>query len=291
MRIAVLGAAGQMGKLLVEYLSDQDHNLTLSDIKKAELKRTAKTYGAEIAKDDVGAVEDAELVIVSVPAESTAQVISEIAPLMQPKSIMVEISSIKSGVIDTLKKIHAYGVRPVSLHPLFGPGIAKKLRKKIALIPVLNVMEEKKLAKTVFPDAKLIVVDAEVHDRVMAVVLSLSYSVNMTLASVLVDEDIKLLKELSGPTFRMQLLVTESIMAQKPELHASLQITNKYAPSYLRKFLDNLTMLTRSVEIHKAKEFELEYERVQKKLASNLDLPKAYQELYQALQFLEKSKR
>lgn len=289
MRVAVLGAAGQMGKWLVQYLTEHNHTLTLADKRKEELNHLNKSYHAKIAENDIAAVKGADLVLISVPLENTVQVISSVASYLQTKSIVVEISSVKSGIIESLRKLSISGTRPVSLHPLFGPAIGN-MQKKMVLVPVVDLIEEKKLARILFPDAQLIVVDSDSHDKAMAIVLSLSYMMNMTLASVLVAEDIKLLKRLSGTTFELQLLLTQSIMVQLPELHISLGMTNKYAPLYLQRFLKRMTKLSAWMETGKKLEFQKEYRLIQKTLSQNLDLNAAYQEMYRLLQHLEESK-
>jgi len=286
LKIAVLGAAGGMGRWLVQYFAGQGHFLTVSDVRRDEAEAFAKTHGAEFAKNNLEAVKEAESVVVSVPIDKTAAVLYEVAPHLRKNTIIAEISSIKSNIVDVLAEISQYGVQPLSLHPLFGPSM-RRLKKKVALIPVLNVEEEKKLAERIFPDAKIVVVNAKQHDKAMAVTLSIPYFINMTLASILGGEDITILKKLSGTTFTLQLTLMGSIMAQSSELHVTMHMANEYASDYLKKFLLEAEKLRALIEKRDVKKFCRFYDNLQKNLSKNLDLMDLYGKMYTALEALE----
>lgn len=275
-----------MGRWLVQYLVSQGHVLTVSDVRREEAEAVARICGVNFAENNLEAVKEAELVIVSVPIDKTASVLYEVAPHLRKNTIVAEISSIKSKIVDVLAEISKYGARPLSLHPLFGPGVCK-LRKKVALIPVLNLKEERELAERIFPDAKIIVADAKQHDRAMAVTLSVPYFINTALASVLSDEDIATLRELSGTTFKFQLTLMGSIMAQSSELHASIHTANEYALEYLKKLVLEVGKIKTWIEGGDVETFCRFYDDLQKKLSKSLDLIDIYEKIYVALEALE----
>lgn len=282
MKIAVLGAAGKMGKWFVKYFIDKGHTLTVSDINKDELKTLSKNCNVKLAKDNIEAVRDAELTIVSVPINKTMEVLREIIPKLKRKSIVAEIASIKAHIIDVLKESSNYDVQPLSLHPLFGP--MRKIKKKFALIPVLNAKKELAAAKTFFPDTEIFLVDAEKHDRAMAITLSLTYFVNMTFALTLQDEDFKALEKLSGPTFTLQQILMGAVMIQDSELHASLHMANKHAPEYLRKFISNAEKMRKHIERGDAEVFKSVYDGIREDLSRILNLAEMYRKMYLALE-------
>ncbi|MGQ9623891.1 MAG: prephenate dehydrogenase/arogenate dehydrogenase family protein [Candidatus Bathycorpusculaceae bacterium] len=288
MKIAVLGAAGKMGKWFVQYLIDKGHTLTVSDINKDELRKLSKNYNVKLTKDNIEAVRDAELTIISVPINRTVEVLWEIIPKLKRKSVIAEIASVKAEIIDVLKESSKYGVQPLSLHPLFGP--MGNIKRKFALIPVLNAEKELATAKKFFPNTEIFVVDAERHDRAMAITLSLTYFVNMTFALTLKDEDFKALETLSGPTFTLQQILIGAVMMQDPELHASLHMANKHTPEYLRKFISNMEKMMKPVEHGDAEVFKSVYEGVKRDLSKSLDLAAMYKTMYDTLEIIEKSK-
>lgn len=286
MKIAILGAAGQMGKWLVRYFADRNHHLTVSDVRRNKAKLVAKNHGVKFAINNLEAVEGAELVVVSVPMDKTAIVLYEVAPYLRKNTIITEISSIKSNVINVLAEISKYSIKPLSLHPLFGPGM-HKMKKKVAVIPVLNLESEKAFAEKIFPDAKIIVIDSKKHDKAMAVTLSLPYFMNMTLASILSNEDILMLKELGGPTFLLQLTLAGSIMFQSSKLHATLHTTNEYSSAYLNKMFSEAENIRKLIEKEDTKKFCRLFENIQKILSQNLNLMDIYEKMYATLEVLE----
>ena len=286
MKVAVLGAAGKMGKWLVQYFTNQGYTLTVFDVKREELKELSKNYKVKIAKDNLEAVENAELTIVSVPINKTVEVLQEICPKLKKGSIVVEIASVKEKIVDALKDLSRLGVQPLSLHPLFGP-VQKLKKKKIALIPVFNVEKELETAKRIFPDAEFVIVDAQQHDRVMAATLSLPYFVNMVLASTLKGEDFKILEKLSGTTSTLQLTLVGGVMAQDLGLHVSLHIANKYALEYLNKFVSDAEKLRDLIKSGNMKDFKEFYGKVSESISKSLDLEVMYEKMYAALEALQ----
>jgi len=139
----------------------------------------------------------------------------------------MEISSLKSRVVPVLEKIAQRGVKTVSVHPL-GPGAEGTVNEKVALIPISDPSSELQLAKTFFPGADLIVVEAEEHDKAMALTLSLPHFLNIAFGSVIGEENLETLKKLGGTTFALQLILCEGVMTENPELYASIQMSNEH---------------------------------------------------------------
>jgi prephenate dehydrogenase len=286
MKIAILGAAGQMGRWLIKYFSTQGHDLTVSDVRSNALKKCVVSSNVKIAEDNLMAIKNVEAVVVSVPIENTATVLYEIAPYLKKDVIVAEIASIKLDLIKVLIEISKLNIIPLSLHPLFGPGL-QKMKKKLAVIPVLNKEFEKQLAKKFFPDAKIVVVDSNRHDKAMAITLSFPYFLNMALASILNDEDINLLKELSGTTFNLQLILTGSVMAQSSKLHSSIHMANKYSLESLKKFVSEAEKILNLIEKKDVNSFLRFYNGLQKTLSKNLDLLDMYKKMYIAQNLLQ----
>jgi prephenate dehydrogenase len=286
MRVAVIGAAGKMGGWLVQYFTSQGHTLAVFDIKREELKELSKNYKVKIARDNLDAVEDAELTVVSVPINKTVEVLQEICLKLKRGSIVIEIASMKEKIVDALKSLSKFDVQPLSLHPLFGP-VQKLKKKKIALIPVVNAEKELETAKRIFSDAEFVVVDARQHDKIMAAALSLPYFVNMVLASTLKGEDFKILEKLSGTTSTLQLTLVGGVMAQDPELHFALHTTNKYALKYLDKFVTNAEKLRGLVKSGSIKDFRDFYNKITKCISESLDLEAMYEKMYAILEALQ----
>ena len=237
MRVAVIGGAGKMGSWFVERFASGGHAVVLTDARADAALRVADASGAERAGSIPEAVQDADCALICVPIEDTGAVVLEAASAMRAGSVIVEISSVKHSTVPPMRTAAEMGLRPLSLHPMFGPSAEGLKDKTVAVVPVADRDEEEALAKSLFGDADVIVVGREEHDRAMAVVLSLTYIMNMALAGMLGGEDLRTLKRLAGTTFTVQLAVAEGVVAEDPGLVASLLFENPYTAEYLGRYI------------------------------------------------------
>jgi prephenate dehydrogenase len=205
---------------------------------------------------------------------------------MRKGAVIAEIASLKFGIKEALIEASKLDVVPLSLHPLFGPGAKKLNENKIVVIPVVDSKAEIKLAKELFREAQIIVADADEHDRLMALTISLPYFMNIAFASVLSEEDISTLKKFGGTTFAFQLTLTESVMNEDPALHASLQTHGKYALKYVDAFLSKAESLKKMISEKNQKGFIDFYNEVQSPLSKDAEFVKAYEKMYRALESL-----
>jgi prephenate dehydrogenase len=247
-KVAVIGGAGRMGLWFTEYFKSNGFQTIVFDIRKDEAKKIAEKTGASFAPDNKTAVEESDLVILCTPLKHTPQVIHKIAPLMKKGSILAEISSMKSKTVEALRKASEHGIKPLSIHPMFGPSIESLQGTTIVLVPVKNLDFEEKISKTLFSEAKIIIADPNEHDKSMAAVLSLTYFINLTLGSALLNENIIKLKALAGTSFTLQLTLVESIINEEPELITALLFENDLTLNYIEKFRSELTKLETLIE-------------------------------------------
>lgn len=285
MRIAVIGGAGRMGRWLTRHLIALGHSIVVSDPLCPERNAPCISERASVASSNVYAVSDADLVVISVPMDKTVEVIREVVRHMKESAILCEVSSVKGDTPEVLMGCLPYGVRPLSIHPMFGPG-SHAQTTKVILLPIVNPETELQMVSALFPDSEVIIAEAEEHDRAMALTLSLPYLVNMVLASVLVEEDLSFLQSLGGTTFAVQLLLTSSVMSNAPRLHRALHTMNEHSLSVLRKF-ESLLHDSLATLVGDPDEFEESYQVVQESLAEWVNLDEKYREMYQLLEMMD----
>jgi prephenate dehydrogenase len=275
-----------MGEWFARYFLKQGHEVIISDVRADRAKLIANSLGATLASNNVEAARMADLSFISTPIDIVPEILSEISSELRDPMIIAEISSLKSRVLPVLKKIAEKRVRALSIHPLFGPGLQEIIGEKIALIPVHDQSTEEALAKSLFPGTRIITVDCEKHDRVMALTLALTHFINIVFASVIGEEDMQTLKQLGGTTFTLQLAISESVISEDPTLYASIQIDNEHTLNYLENFMLKANLLK---EIIRRKDFDgfIEFYRVSRDLLSrDEDFPIAYKRVYRALKAL-----
>ena len=284
--VTIIGGAGRMGRWLIRHFLSQKKDVTISDVRFEEAKRIAESYGVKLAKDNQEAVKEADLIVISTPIRVTPDLLREIAPSVKKDAVVSEISSLKSQVVPILTEMAKQNVKPLSIHPLFGPGAQKLEEERIALIPVVDPSFELKTVENLFPGAEVIVVDAEEHDRAMALTLSLPHFLNMIFASVIGEEDLNALKKLGGTTFTLQLTLSESVMNEDPLLYSSIQMNNEYTVQYLNRFLSKAEEARDWIIKKDEKRFSKFYYYVQGLLSRDEDFYKAYERMYRALEAL-----
>ena len=287
MRVSIIGGAGRMGCWLAHYFSSRGHEVTVSDLNLDKAKALAETTGVKLAKTNVEAVKGADLIVVSTPIQVISNVINEIKSHIRGGAVVAEISSLKSSVVETMTKIAELGVRPLSIHPLFGPGAQRLKGKKIAVIPLNNSETEINLTKEIFPEAEITAVNTEEHDRAMALSLSLPHFINIIFASIVGEEDLMMLKKLGGTTFTLQLTLAESVMTEDPALQASIQMENKYVSNHLALFLKKAKAVKTWVTKGDKEEFIAHYNRVRSSMFQDADFQRAYERVYRALETLQ----
>ena len=238
MKVAVIGGAGLMGRWFADYFSSNGFPTIISDPGIEDAHSTASSVGVEIAETNIRAVENVDLAIISVPIDKMAEVVHEVAPHMKKEAVLAEVSSIKEKTIEALRKASSFGVRPLSIHPMFGPSAGSLKGKTIVVVPVINGDVEASLAQRLFEEAKIVVSEKSEHDNAMAIILSLTYFMNLAFAQVFSGMDIKLLKTLAGTSFTVQLAIAESIASEEPSLVSSLLRENRFADDYFDSFID-----------------------------------------------------
>lgn len=267
-QVAIVGAAGKMGSWFSEYFVHKGFSVSAFDIKPFVFTDTKSTPSLNEC------VHNADLVLVCVPVQKTARLISECAKGMKEGASIAEISSVKSGTLPALKRVRK-DLSVLCLHPMFGPGADRTKNLKMLIVPVRDTEGEQSIAKQLFSDMAIIAIaDAKTHDRSIAVVLGMTYFINITFAGELAKEDVQALKKVGGTTFGIQSMLAESIMTDEPELAAALIRENRYTRMYVSRYLKS------AQRIAKTKKLEPILKRLKQDLQGQQDLQESYRRLY-----------
>ena len=192
-----------MGRWLHKYLVERGFFVKDVDLRQKDILETG-----------IRSLENSELVIVSVPISENPAVIKQVTRFMSKGSVIAEIASLKSNAVEALKDTADLGLHPLSIHPMFGPSTKSLCGKTVAVINLFDSSWEMDYTLKLFPEAEVVGVDAKDHDRVMSIVLSLFYIVNLAFASTLKGSDLHLLKQLSGSSFSVQYALAQSIVGE-----------------------------------------------------------------------------
>lgn len=281
-QVAIVGAAGKMGTWFASYFVQRGLNVSAYDINKKILKTSSKV---KVQESLFECVYDADLVLVCVPVHKTPQVVKECIKNMKEGAIIAEISSVKNKTYGALKKV-PNKLRPLCIHPMFGPGASKKVQARILLIPVRDEKIEVTIVEEIFENAKVRVLsNAKQHDKSIAVVLGLTYFTNLVFAKVMSsgNNNLSMLKQVSGTTFSLQSLITESILTEEADLVVALISENTYAKRYIKQFLKETAALAKLTTEKQNKGLKDELEKVKLNMQKGQDLQQSYKRMYEII--------
>jgi len=229
MKVAIIGA-GAMGKWFASFAKQNLGEVTIADINIAKAKKVAKEVGAKAAKTCEDAVAQADVAIIAVPIAKTPEVVKSMARAMRAGSLLMDVASAKSDVVEAMNELD---VEPelVSIHPLFGPGATTLKGKDFAAIPVRPGMRYAQFKNRLTElGARVTEMEAEEHDKVMAISQCLTHFVLLSYLTALRSmKEIKLAEKLRTPMFNSLLELAKATLAGNPDLYGEVQMMNKYA--------------------------------------------------------------
>lgn len=281
-KITIIGAGGKMGKWFCKYFTDMGFAVTGYD---SENKVSGK--GIKVAESLIGPILNTDYVMLCTPTKRTPEIIRLIAKEMKRGTYLIDISSEKSKTISSLSKIPAK-INPICIHPMFGPGTKKMTGKNVISIPVKDAKKELALAKSLFPGASFVTIDAAEHDKKIAVILGLTHLTNLVFANILSkDEKSSLTEKMSGTTFKMQKILSESIMTESPELIETI-IGNPEIRRVAEEFWKEIGRLLTSVQESKTEEIINYIKECQERLQINSDPEASYKKLTSMVSIIER---
>jgi prephenate dehydrogenase len=280
-QVAIVGAAGKMGTWFASYFAQRGLNVSAFDINQKKILKTSSKV--KVQESLFECVHDAELVLVCVPVQKTPQAVKECTKNMKDGAIIAEISSVKNKTFAALKKI-PNNLRPLCIHPMFGPGASKKVEARMLLVPVRNEKIEVKIAKKIFEKANVIVLpNAKQHDKSIAMVLGLTYFANIVFARLMSSGNISMLKQVSGTTFGLQSLIAESILTEDPDLVIALIGENVYAKKYINQYLKEAAALARLAVANDSNDLKAELEKLKLNMQKRQNLERSYNRMYEIM--------
>ncbi|HID60342.1 MAG TPA: prephenate dehydrogenase/arogenate dehydrogenase family protein [Hadesarchaea archaeon] len=228
MKVAIIGA-GAMGRWFADFAKKNLGEVVVADINTATANKVASELGIT-AKPVEGAVVEAEIILVCVPISKTPEVVKSVAERAQKGALVADAASVKSEAVETMQNLKV-DVELVSIHPLFGPGVREIRGKDFVVVPVKPGKRYAKLKGLLTElGASVTEMDAEKHDRVMAVIQCMTHFILLAyLHSLKSLKGFKFARKLRTPMFARLMELAKSVLAGNPELYGELQVHNRYA--------------------------------------------------------------
>jgi prephenate dehydrogenase len=144
---------------------------------------------------------------------------------------------------------------------MFGPAATNISLLKIILVPVRNETIELRILEELFEGAIISIIrDPKLHDKLMSTILGVTYFTNLAFAKFVSKQDYQSLKKFSGTTFRIQSILSMSVLIDDPDLVFSLLSENSMVRNQIHRYM---------IEARKLEGYF--FQRNRKKVRSSLD--------------------
>lgn len=240
LNLAILGAGGGMGRLLV---------------------RQARQAGAEVAAFNrtsgrgclpfTAAPEmlpHCQIILCCLPESALAATLATLRPHLREDQILTDITSLKGPALRIMAEGHPGPV--VGSHPLFGPkarfsagqtGISGGLGRRVAIVPGARAQENHiALVENLFQamGCKTFQCSGKEHDRAMAMMQGLNFLDQLAFLSIV--STVSRLDDFITPSFKRRLNAAKKFLHQDAELFTSLARDNPYVKEMGEALLNEL---------------------------------------------------
>ncbi len=231
-RILILGGTGETGSWFARYFKSKGWEVAVWG--PSGRVDVAERLGVRYAHDMLAEVEESDVVLISVLIEKTVEVIGQVAPRMHPGSLIMDVTSVKSGPVKAMETFAPEGVEVLGTHPMFGPTMPTLFGQTIIFTPVEGKTGgwlERIRSLFQSDGAKIEILSAEEHDEMMAVVQALTHFAYISIGAALkaLDFDVQRSHRFMSPVYEIMIDFVGRILDQNPELYASIQMNPKAA--------------------------------------------------------------
>ena len=289
MRVAIIGGSGKMGRWFANFLLKDGKEVVITGRNESKLLDAKRELGVEVATN-AEAIKQADVILVSVPIDNFESVVQELQPYINPKQVVIDITSVKVFPVEIMHKHIKTGLT-LGTHPVFGPGARSMAKQNFILTPTNE--EERVLAQRVREylrtrGARVTLMAPQEHDEMMAVILGLSHFIAIVSADTLLSlGGLKKSDAISGTTYKLLLTLVESVLSEDPDFYASLQMSLPNMTKIEELFQRSSKTWAELVESKDRRQFVHRMNILRDKLKKdNPDLGKAYQNMYKILEGL-----
>jgi chorismate mutase/prephenate dehydrogenase len=223
--VAVIGGEGRIGSLFARLFADLGHTVLVADLTTA--LRPADAAAA------------ADVVVISVPIETTDAVIRAVGPHVRDDALLMDVTSIKEAPVAAM--LDSTRASVVGTHPMFGPTVHSVQGQRVVLCRARGDRWADWVHRTL--EARGLVITETTptqHDRAMSIVQVLTHFQTQTLGLTLARLGVSLEETLvfTSPAYLLELFVTARHFAQDPGLYGSIEMRNPGTPNVTAAFGD-----------------------------------------------------
>ncbi len=249
MKILIIGGTGETGRWFARFYKKHGYEVVGWGINKN--KEVANELGVTFAEDLDDQIKSSNIVMISVPINITDETIANIAPKMSPGSLLMDITSIKTGPVEAMKKYAPDDVEILGSHPMFGPSIPDIRGQIIIFTPVERRSETwLPIIRNLYENngAHIEIMDPAAHDKMMAVVQGLTHFAYISIGAVFreLEFDVARSRRFMSPMYEIMLDLVGRILSQNPYLYAMIQI-NPEVEKVHKAYIDRCNLMAEAI--------------------------------------------
>lgn len=227
MKILIIGGTGETGQWFTRFYKRHGWDVTVWGA--SGRRDIASMLDVPFAEDLDGAIAGSDVVMISVPIDLTEEIIADVAPKMREGSLLMDITSVKTGPVNAMVQYTPGNVEVLGTHPMFGPSIPDIQGQIIILVPVEGRSEHwMPIIRSLYEKqgAHIEVTTPQEHDRMMAVVQGLTHFAYISIGSAMaeLDFDVAQSRRFMSPVYEIMVDFVGRILAQNPYLYAMIQM-------------------------------------------------------------------
>jgi chorismate mutase / prephenate dehydrogenase len=270
-KVAIIGSGG-MGSWFARFFKTRGSSVTVSDSDRRKSRLLASKIHVEWASNNIEAVRGSDIVVLATPANVTPNVISQILPNVARNALLFDICAVKSAVMPALHLAEKRGIRIASIHPMFGPRASSIREKNVIVIRMGGRRGSSDRVKQLLEGARVLLTDAQVHDRQTAITLALPHFLNMAFAMTLSGRSLAEIRKFAGRTFNLQMLLAQTV-GNEPQTTADILTLNREFRVVLRDLMRNTRLLAKIVNDRDREKLIRCHERIREHLSSDPKFP------------------
>jgi prephenate dehydrogenase len=211
--VGIIGGLGEMGKVFTKFFRERNYSVEVADLGTVRNNREV--------------LQAADIVVFSVPLHETVAIIDELSPYVEPRHLLMDVSSLKVAPVQAMLRSPA---AVVGLHPMFGGRISSLSGQTLVACPVRIGAVEWQQIRGMFLNAGMRVKECspEEHDRMMSIIQVLFHVTTMLMGRVLRDleADIDETLEYTSPSYRLEMSLLGRMFAQSGVLYSAITAMN-----------------------------------------------------------------
>lgn len=240
--MTIIGGTRGLGRWLAEHLNEE-FNITITSRNESSGLEVAQELNVEYSSDNIEAIQNAQIIIFSVPIEHMVKTIEEVAPYAPEGSLLMDVASIKTETSQALEKYAPSNVEILPSHPMFGPRVPTLKRQIIVLTPVENRATKWLPRVKDFlnrTDCEVVMTTPPEHDKYMSIVQGLTHFSFISLASTIrkLNINVKKSRNFSSPVYSLMLDMVSRVVYQNPYLYYSIQKNNRETENARQTLID-----------------------------------------------------